>query len=202
MNLEELEKQVILMEDIQEIEHLQRRYAYYFDTHQWQSIVDLFSQDTEYVELESVGRFVGKDAAKRFYVDMVGKKGEPIPAWIKYIVLQVGGVVDIDPGGRTAWGRFQTLLPEVMPFAGKLRQQWLHGYYENRYVKENGRWLFLRLEWNVTFYTTYENGWLIQPLLGSLWNPEMRPDSPSHNFHPYPSGYHFPYHYKHPITGA
>jgi hypothetical protein len=62
--------------------------------------------------------------------------------------------------------------------------------------------LFSRLDWNVTFYTSYENGWLIQPLMGSLWNPVAKADSPSLNFSPYPSGYHVPYHYKHPITGT
>ena len=201
MNLEELEKQVTLMEDIQEIETLQRRYAYYFDSHQWQNIVDLFSDSTEYVELESVGRFLGKEGVKRLYYDHVGRKGEPTPPWILYLILQIGGVVDVDPDGKTAYGRWQTLLPEVMPYAGILRQQWLHGYYENKYVKEGGRWMFSRLDWNVTFYTTYENGWLIQPLLGSLWNPEAKADAHSINFYPYPSGYHFPYHYKHPITG-
>ena len=52
MDLQELEKQVQLAEDIQEIEHLQRKYGYYFDSHMWAEIIDLFSEEnTESVEI-------------------------------------------------------------------------------------------------------------------------------------------------------
>ena len=48
------------------------------------------------------------------------------------------------------------------------RQQWVQGYYENEYVKEGGAWLFKKLHWNVTFFTSFERGWLNVPLLGLL----------------------------------
>ena len=52
MDLEELEKHVILMEDIQEIENLQMIYGYYFETQQNEEIVALFSEEnTESVEI-------------------------------------------------------------------------------------------------------------------------------------------------------
>jgi len=57
MDLEQLERQVQLMEDIQEIEHLQRIYGYYFDTHRWKDIVDLFSDNAESVEIVDHGLF-------------------------------------------------------------------------------------------------------------------------------------------------
>ena len=67
MNIEELERKVTLMEDIQEIENLQRIYAYYFDSHQWQNVVDLFSDHAESAEIESHGVFRGKEGIRRFY---------------------------------------------------------------------------------------------------------------------------------------
>jgi hypothetical protein len=81
---------------------------------------------------------------------------------------------------------------------GVPRQQWLHGYYENEFVKDHGKWLFKKLHWNVTFYTSFETGWVRIPLLGLLTM--KMADAPPTAFHPYPSGYHVPYHYKHPIT--
>jgi hypothetical protein len=65
MNIEELEKQVQLQEDIQEIEHLQKMYGYYFENHMWTEIVDLFSDNTESVEIVDHGVLYGKKGARR-----------------------------------------------------------------------------------------------------------------------------------------
>jgi hypothetical protein len=197
VNVEELEKHVILMEDIQEIEDLQKRYGYYFDTQKYQEVVDLFSDDAESVEIESCGLFVGKAGVKRMYVDCIGSKR--YESWVQFRIQMIGGVVDVDPGGKTAKGRWQTWLCEAMPVGGVPRQQWLHGYYANEFVKENGKWLFRKLHWNVTFYTSFEAGWVRIPLLGLLTM--AMADGPPTAFHPYPYGYHVPYPYKHPITG-
>ena len=201
MDLEELERQVTRLEDIQEIENLQRMYAYYFDSYQHKKVVDLFSDNAVSAEIESHGVFLGKEGIRRFYVDDIGRKGEfTFPPWMmRILIIQIGGVIDVDPEGKTAKGRWQTWLPEVMPNATGPRQVWLHGYYENEYVKEDGRWLFSKIYWNCTFYTTYETGWMKFPMLGIFPFPDM--DEPPTAFHPYPSGYHVPYHYKHPITG-
>jgi len=197
VNIIELEKQVILMEDIQEIENLQKIYGYYFEIGNYQGVVDLFSEDTESVEIESCGLFLGKAGVKKMYVDTIGSN--KYESWVRFCIQMMGGVVDVDPGGKTAKGRWQTWLCEAMPVGGVPRQQWLHGYYENEFVKEHGKWLFKKLHWNVTFYTSFEAGWVRIPLLGLLTM--KMADAPPTAFHPYPSGYHVPYHYKHPITG-
>jgi len=200
MNLEELEKQVQLQEDIQEIEHLQRTYGYYFDNNMWAEILDLFSDNAESVEIVDHGVFYGKKGVERVYVDMIGGKGRgPSPAWMQFIVMQIGAVIDVSPDGKTAKGRWQTWLCEAKPYGAYPRQEWLHGYYENKYVKEDGRWKFSLLHWNNTFCSPFEDGWMNLPLMG--WMPAPDADAPPTAFHPYPSGYHVPYHYKHPITG-
>ncbi len=201
MNLEELEKQVQLQEDIQEIEHLQRKYGYYFDTNMWAEIVDLFSDNAESVEIVDHGVFYGKKGVRRIYWDMFAGGGTPrqSPPWMQFIVMQIGGVVDVSPDGKTARGRWQTWLCESKPYGAFNRQEWLHGYYENKYVKEDGKWRFSLLHWNNTFCSPFEDGWLNLPLMG--WMPLPDADAPPTAFHPYPSGYHVPYHYKHPITG-
>ena len=201
MNLEELEREVTCLEDIQEIEDLQQMYGYYMDTHHRQEVVDLFSDDTESIEIESVGLFLGKEGVKKFYLDndLLQEGQEVVPGWINVLILMSQDVIDIDPSGKTAKGRWNTWLAEAMPVGGVPRQQWLQGYYENEYVKEDGKWKFKKLHWNVTFFTSFEAGWLRIPLLGLLNRNDA--DAPAPHFHPYPSGYHLPYHFKHPITG-
>jgi len=208
--LEELEKRVQMMEDIQEIEDLQRKYGYYFETQRLQDIVDLFSDEhTESVEITDHGLFKGKEGVKRFFLGWLGgnrpsQLQQNIPPATGGIVciFQWQGVISISPDGRTAKGRWNCFDLEARPWAGVMRHYWLHGYYENEYIKENRKWYFKKLHWNNTFWTPYEDGWLKTPLLGNMnEHPTIKADAPPTAFHPYPSGYHLPYSFKHPVTG-
>jgi hypothetical protein len=208
LDLDQLEVQVTRLEDIQAIENLERIYGYYFDTRQMRNVVDLFSENhTDFVEIESHGRFFGKEGVKKMYLQAVGGQPDagkpeatarPRTAGGITVIIQLDGVVTINPDGKTAKGRWHTWLAESFPFAGRLGQYWLHGYYENEFIKENGQWFFTRLFWNTTFYTRFETGWLVQPLVGFL--PMPNPDLPMTAFYPYPSGYRFPYSFPHPVT--
>jgi hypothetical protein len=207
VDLKELEERVTRLEDILAIENLERIYGYYFDTRQMQKVVDLFSDEhTDFVEIESHGRFLGKEGVKRMYLQAVGGEPEagesdrrPRSKGGITVIIQLDGVVTLAPDGRTAKGRWHTWLAESFPFAGTLGQYWLHGYYENGFIKEDGRWFFTSLFWNTTFYTRFETGWMVQPIVGFL--PMPNPDLPMTAFHPYPSGYHFPFSFRHPVTG-
>jgi hypothetical protein len=201
MNLQELEKHITLLEDIQAIEDLQKTYGYYMDTHQREQIVTLWSDDADSFELESVGLFLGKKGVKQFFLENDLLKGNEmvVPSWINILIMMFQPAITVAPDGRTAKGRWNTWLAEAMPVGGIPRQQWVQGYYENEYVKENGKWLFKKLHWNVTIFTSFEAGWLKVPLLGLLTRPDA--DAPAPHFHPYPSGYHVPYSFTHPITG-
>src|SRR4030042_4434623 len=115
MNIEELEKQVQLQEDIQEIEQLQKKYGYYFDNNMWAEIVDIFSDNAESVEIADHGVFYGKKGIWRIYWDMFAGGGKPrqMPAWVQFVVMQIGGVVDVAPDGKSATGRWRTWLFEA-----------------------------------------------------------------------------------------
>ena len=67
MDLAELERQVTLQEDILEIENLQKMYGYYFDNSMFNEVIDLFSENTESVEITDHGVFRGKEGLKRMY---------------------------------------------------------------------------------------------------------------------------------------
>ena len=196
MDLTELEKQIIYMEDIQEIENIQRMYGFYFDNGMFQEVIDLFSENTESVEITDHGVFRGKDAVARMYGGMVGMKR---PGWMFFEVMQSQGVIDISPDGKTATGRWYTPSFECRPFGGTKKQTWQFGVYNNEYIKENDRWYFKKLHWNLTYWTSYERGFLKVPRLSDT--PFPNADAPATAYHPYPSGYHVLYPFKHPVTG-
>ena len=196
MNLTKLEKRVTLLEDIQAIEQLQRMYGYYFVNAMYQEVIDLFSENTESVEITDHGVFRGKEGVNRLYAGMVGTK---LPGWMFFEIVQSQGVIHIAPDGKTATGRWYTPAFECRPFGGVKKQTWEFGVYDNEYIKENGKWYFKKLHWNLTYWTTFEKGFLKLPKISDTPSPDA--DAPATAYHPYPSGYRVPYPFKHPVTG-
>ena len=147
MTLEQLEAEVTRLEDMQEIEDLERKYGYYFDTRRARDVLDLFSENTESVEIESHAQYLGKDGVRRMYMVGVG-------------------------------GQAETGLKDVMA-----RREKSSGAGFN---------VITQLQGVVTIGA-------VRPIVGFLSMPN--PDNPPTAFHPYPSGYHFPYSFPHPVTG-
>ncbi|MFC1534307.1 nuclear transport factor 2 family protein [Thermodesulfobacteriota bacterium] len=197
MNLEKLEARITALEDIEAIKKLQRIYAYYVDSDDMRDeIVDLFSDNMESIEIADHGVYLGKEGVKKVFKEILGG-AEPPPELSLHLVFNHQAVVDIDPGGKTAKGRWHGWMVGVRYLDGKPVQYWGHGIYENEYVKENGDWKFSKLYFNMTFRTPYEDGWLNTPVIGEyLGLDPTEPDKPPTAYHPYPSGYTVPYHWK------
>ena len=183
-----LDKQVTWLEDVQEIENLQKLYGYFFDNQMYAEVLDLFSENTESVEVTDHGVFLGKKGVVRMYEGMIAWKR---PSWVFFQVMQAQGVITVHPDGKKARGRFYTPSFEARPFGGTYKQTWQFGVYDNKYVKEKGKWLFSKLHWNLTFWTAFEQGWLKVPKLSDT--PFPHADAPATAYHPYPSGYKVPF---------
>ncbi len=204
--LEELQERIQRLDDVKQIEQLQKIFGYYQDYGEWQKIVDLFADNDPSVEEADRGVYKGKASVRRYYIDLMGNGNKPPRPGILSILFQLQGVVTIDPGGKTAKGRWYGMGMEAKPIAslheGELRQTWINGIYENEYVKEDGKWKIKNLHFNLTFRTPYEDGWLKVPVIGQNGpDPAILPDAPPTSYEPYPSGYHVPVHFKHPVTG-
>jgi hypothetical protein len=204
--LEELQERIQRLDDIKQIEQLQKIFGYYQDYGEWQKIADLFADSDPSVEEADRGVYKGKESVRRYYIDLLGNGNKPPRPGILSILFQLQGVVTLDPGGKTAKGRWYGMGMEAKPTAslheGELRQTWINGIYENEYVKEDGKWKIKHLHFNLTFRTPYEAGWLKVPVVGQNGpDPAVLPDAPSTSYAPYPSGYHVPVHFKHPVTG-
>lgn len=211
MNAEELEARVKVLEekltrleDIEDIKRLQRIYGYYLDNCMWDEMIDLFSDNTDLVEIGDRGIFYGKEGVRRLFKDVIGVGGPKSHGELRDH-MQLQGVVTINPDGKTAKGRWRVWGCLTVPINGTMRAMFVSGPYENEYVKENGKWLFKKMCWYLTFATPYEDGWVKTPAL-DIRKPHAdstiaQPDSPTSVHEPYPSAYVVPFHYKHPVTG-
>jgi len=207
LKVKTLEDKLRTLEDIDQIDKLQKTYAYYLDSGMWDDIIDLFSENTESIEVGPSGVYLGKKGVRRLFRGLFGATPRSAGGFARH--MQIQGVIHPASGNKTAAGRWHCFIIQVLRIEGELRAIWQHGEYENEYIKENGKWMFKKLYFNIAFRTTFEDGWVKSPYVGTLSNydtldslPEtMQPDNPPTAFKPYPSGYFIPFHYKHPVTG-
>jgi hypothetical protein len=200
----ELERRITRLEDVKQIEKLQGMYGFYLGGGGHSKIVDQFSDNCISAEVSDHGVFLGKAGVRRLFTEFFGRRRpgmENAPKRIA-VVMQLQGVIDIDADGKRAKGRFRAIELAARPVIGDVRIQWGHGIYDNEYIKENGKWYFYKLHYNQTFLAPYEDGWMKTPFAPPPGQPQaVQADLPPTAFHPYPSGYQVPYHFKHPITG-
>jgi hypothetical protein len=200
-----LENRLINMEDIQEIENLQRIYGYYLDARLYEQVIDLFSDKTESIEIGGMGVYMGKKGVIRLMRNYYNAS-PPYPGKMA-LHMQLQGVVHVDPSGDTAKGRWYCLMIQAQKINGKedIKAIWGHGKYEDEYIKENGKWLLKKVLFINTFRTPYEDGWVKTPVITTPLYAHVpdnaKPDLPSTAIHPYPENYYLPFHYKNPITG-
>ena len=204
-----LENQIRTLQDIEEIKKLQRAFGFYLEHWMAEDIIDLFADDPDTTLSVATGEFRGKGKIRLFC--QRGKQGDEVvkrekPEYL-HQVMQLSGIVDVDPDGITAKGRWYGFGANALPAEGGFMPGWMNGVYENEYVKENGTWKFKNVRWCMTFNASYMDGW-VDPAR----RVDRRPDAPyksSGGFSPdepaektlYPSGFICPFHYKHPVTG-
>jgi hypothetical protein len=190
--------------DIEEIKKLQRAYGYYLQRWMASEIVDLFSNGPD-VALEfpsAEGTYLGKEGVKRYYENRF--KGGPE---FMHQLMQLSPVVDVDPDGKTARGRWYGFGAVSTPHGGGVGQVYMNGTYENEYVKEEGKWKIKRLSYATNWHARPGEGW-VKPERVAAIDPNFKftvpePDIPPTGERPsaFPSGYIFPFHFKHPVTG-
>src|SRR3974390_1245782 len=198
--ISQLTAQAARLQDASEIRRLQRAYGYYVEAASWDQVADLFADDGS-IEIGLDGVYQGKERV-RAYLHALGGGHVGLREGQLYEHLQLQPVVDVAPDGRTARGRWRTLI-----LAGQYHEQalWGEGPYENEYVKDNGVWKIKRLHWYQTFLVPYEGGWAKnRDLNGGIFvSKQLPPDRPpSERYETWPSVYRPPYHYVNPVTAA
>ena len=143
MTLEELEKSVRELEDLNEIQNMHREYVFWFNCQQWNEIIDCFAENAM-TEMGPHGVQKGKEEIAGLFREVIAKseryKG-------RHIVSQP--VIDVE--GDTARGYWVTYcfvdIPTAIPKLAVQVVNWEQGRYECEYVKEDGKWKFSYLKW-------------------------------------------------------
>jgi len=133
MNLEELEKRVRALEDLEEIMKMQRHYMSCLDNLQFSKALNFFTEDAE-VEVRNSGVQKGKRNFSQIYLGTLAKRTERHEG---HLVGQP--VITID--GDTAKGYWTVYMFFSVPTI-----EWVQGRNECEYVKVNGEWKFSKLK--------------------------------------------------------
>ena len=205
MTLEELEARIQTIEDIEAIKKLQRAYCYYLEHWQDEEIISLWSQSPDVsVEIGDSGFYKGKEGVIEFFTyssHFFTSESKPPPEFL-HLLMPLAGIVDVDPDGKTAKGRWYGLGHMAIPRKGKARAIISSGIWENEYVKEDGKWKIKKLLFYTIFGTPFEDSWVKTSHFERPIPLAKRPPPSANNIAAaYPSGYVFPYHYKNPVTG-
>ncbi len=201
--LEDEVKTLKTLLDIEEIKKLQRAYGYYLEHWMSKEIIDLFA-DSDDVCLDFSwyeGVYKGKAGVKKYYEGRF--KTEPE---LFHQLMQLCPIIDVNPDGKTAKGRWYGYGAVAAPRGKGVGQALMNGIYENEYVKENGKWKFKKINWSMNYMERPGAG-MVAPERLAAADKEFKMTWPEPDIQPiafdprYPSGFIFPFHYKHPVTG-
>lgn len=185
--IEQLERRALAAEDYRDLVNLQGAYGYYVDKGLWDQAADLFAEDGT-LEIAGRGVYVGRERVRAYLTRL-----PPYGHGTLYNHMQLQPVLHIDSEAGTAKGRWRTLM-----MVGRLGHEgrWGEATYENRYIREDGRWRIASLHGVVNFYAEYDEGWhrggvkLLRSIEG------LAPDRPpSIDYEAYPEPVIAPFHY-------
>jgi ketosteroid isomerase-like protein len=147
MTLEESEKRLRTMEDIEEIKQLQARYVNCLITTQWDELIDCFTEDGV-VDLHA-GLAKGKEAFTKLFKEKIAMTHVGLEGcYVVHPIISVDG--DKAKGSWLLYTKFSQphKIQRVPPESGERdAPDWLQGYYEMEYVRENGKWKISLLKW-------------------------------------------------------
>jgi hypothetical protein len=195
------DKKLTVLEDIEAIKKLQKAYGYYVEHMMYQEIVDCFADNPEVYLNWLEGQYLGKDGVKRYF-EMV----KTAPPGFQHQVMQIAGIVDIEPDGLKAKGRWYAFGGIFLPLENNIRRAFVSGIYEMVYVKEGEIWKILGIKWVIPYACRIADGWATPEDVNRPYYTDQfkgpKPDIPLDKRDlRYVSGYIFPFHYNHPVTG-
>lgn len=135
MTLEELERRIRVLEDIEEIKSLHREYLFYISNLEMDKALDCFT-DTITVDIANYGVKKGKEETSKFFWDVIYKN----VSQSKDAHFTGQAVIHVDGERAKGHWMFYRLVPAPSPV------RWVQGRYDCEYVKENGRWKFSLLK--------------------------------------------------------
>ena len=141
--LEELQEKLKISEDIEDIKRLQYQYVNSLILTKWDDIVECFAEDGEVDiggEKKSDSIVKGKEAIGKLF-----KEGVSISHLGKEGIFVVHPIIHVN--GDSAAGTWLAYFMHIRSRGQEPLLDWMQGFYECKYVRENGRWKFSFLKW-------------------------------------------------------
>lgn len=166
------------------ISNLQGRYMYYLEAHRYDDVLALFAQNHPEVSVEigEGGVYVGRAKVEAMFLQVL-RPFFTQPGMMPLHMLTTP-VIEVDSLAGHAQGMWQTIGCNSFPDEGGLHAVWQQGTYDNLYIRENGAWRILRMRWLANFRTSFDRGWVREPLYQlapldwSQFPQELHPDLP------------------------
>ena len=149
MSLEDLERRLKVLEDIEEIKLLKRRYcAYCDDNYDVDGLASLFTEDAVW-DGGIRGKAEGREGIRGFF--------QHAPQRLPFAIHMVLNPI-IEVNGDTAKGTWYLFQP--CTFADGDRAVWGSARYDEDYVRVDGHWMFKHLKLTSHFWTPFDEGWI------------------------------------------
>jgi hypothetical protein len=188
------DKRIQTLQDIEDIKRLQCAYGYYLERWMSDEIIDCFSDSPEVSGTFVEGTYKGPEGIRRYF-----GQGRVMPPEFLHLVMQVSPVITVAKDGRRAQGRWYGYGTILSRSTTPLDPTYMMVIYEMDYIKERGVWKILHLRLNMHYAYTSGRNPPPQPVSGERIR--LSPDEWAEYDTRYPSGYIYPFHYKHPVTG-
>ncbi len=212
--LAEKDRRIEDLEDYTAICNLQCAYGYYLEHWMSDEIIALFADRPETSATFVEGTYLGIEGVRRYF----GKMRVAPPDFL-HLVMQVSPVITIYGGGpekraKGRWYGFGTICGGLVN--GAIDPTYMAVIYEMEYIKEGGVWKILKLAFQMHYAYGHPQKTFAPPPPAEIKAPPMDKDAPvaeapggillspdvwaPYNTQ-YGSGYIYPMHFVHPVTG-
>jgi hypothetical protein len=201
------EKELQELRDIEDIKKLQAAYAYYLENAMGEEIIDCFSNHPDVSGTYVEGTYKGPEGIRRYF----GRMKEKPPAFLHQVRMDTP-LITVDPDGKSAKGRwYGDGTVAFKPLNNEIDPMYMNVVYEMEYIKEDDIWKIFTLAFQM-LYAFQPSKQVHAPAIETAEEgpPEDSSDSGDMKLSPdewaeydtqYPSGYIYPFHFKHPVTG-
>jgi hypothetical protein len=135
MTLEELDKRLRTLEDIESIKTLHREYLFYISNLEIENALDCFTQDIT-TDIAHYGRRRGKAEVRKFFREVI--RDNVFQSQDGHYTGQP--VISAEGDKATGHWMFYRFVPGPNP------KRFVQGRYDCEYVRENGQWKFSLLK--------------------------------------------------------
>ncbi len=125
-------------------------YAHLYFIFRRSEIPSLFAQKTPGVtiEIEDGGVFEGIEGVKKIFQGKLGEKRTMTPGFMA-VHMTVNPIIEINKDGTRAKGVWFSHGSAASKREGQPRMSWCLGKYDMEYVKEDGKWKFLKMAYRI-----------------------------------------------------